>query len=807
MQSTFSNLNITQINRLFPFYFVIEVGLSISEYGRSLEKITLFDTQKTFFDHFRLMRPHLNEKTFDALLRLENQLIVLQVVGKEYVKIRGQFEWIAAQNQLLFVGSPWFNDIGELQAAGLSLFDFAFFDPLADMLQVVKNQQIATNDIKLLLNKFKHQKQALETTTKELQKNQTRLQLLSSIAEKTINGVIVTDRAGRIEWINDSFTRISGYTHAEVFGKKPGEILQGEETNFATAAYLRQQIVAGQPFSCEILNYHKTGRKYWIKILGNPLVDAKGEIIGFFALEEDITARIATEQALREAKEKSDAIAYSKNIFLTNMSHEMRTPLNAILGMGQQLQKTTLSEQQHFFLDTMNSAAEHLLVVINDILDISRVEAGKLHLEAIDFDLRALIHRCVNVLSPKAEEKGLLFKAFIDNDIAHFLMGDPHRINQILLNLLGNAIKFTERGSVRLFVSCLSEIANVQILRFSVEDTGIGIDEQFINHLFTEFSQEDNSIVRKYGGTGLGLNITKKLVNLMNGSIQVQSQKNRGTTFTIELSVPIGNSKNIQHEEKIEINPIILKDKVILLVEDNEMNRILARTILNSYEVQLLEAENGEKALEILKRQSVDLILMDMQMPIMDGLATTQYIRDKWQLNMPIIALTANALKGEREKCLAVGMNEYISKPFREKELISLICKQLGITQSFNEENTPLSNAVQTKLYSFDYLNEVGDDSPEFVQEMVELFTQEAQRFIEKMPNLLAQKDFTSLRSLAHKIKSNLSMLQIEEATDLAQRIEHQTENNILIFGDLVQRLITNLKTVLTQLEEEVFLI
>lgn len=804
MQTAFSNLSLTQINRLFPFYFVVNASLNIDECGRSLDKIVNFDSQKSFFQHFSLMRPHLKEKHFEALCALQNQLIVLQVVGKERMKIRGQFEYIAHQNTLLFVGSPWFNDINELQAEGLSLFDFAFFDPLADLLQVVKNQQIATNDIKLLLNKIKHQKQALEATTAKLQANQTRLQLLSTIAEKTINGVIITDKEGRIEWINDSFTHISGYSAEEVIGQKPGHFLQGVESDASTIAYLSSQIKNGQPFSCEILNYHKNGSKYWIKIFGNPLFDAKGALIGFFALEEDITTRIQTEQALREAKEKSDAIAHSKNVFLTNMSHEMRTPLNAILGMGQQLQKTVLTTQQHFFLETINGAAEHLLVVINDILDISRVEAGKLHLESIDFDLRALINRCINVLSPKAEEKGLLFKAFIDNDIAPFLVGDPHRINQILLNLLSNALKFTEQGSVRLFASCITNNKQTQVLRFSVEDTGIGIDEQFLDHLFTEFSQEDSSIVRKYGGTGLGLNITKKLVNLMNGTINVTSKKNIGTTFIIDIALPIGTNKNIQQEEIIDFDDFMLKDKIILLVEDNEMNRILARTILKNYQVQLYEAENGLKALEILKRQKVDLVLMDMQMPVMDGIAATHFIRNNMKLALPILALTANALKGEREKCMAAGMDDYISKPFKEKELIALICKLLGIKGKIKVTDTPLSNANAALLYNLNYLNEIGDNNAEFVQEMIDVFMEEAQLVLKKMPILLDAQNFDAIRTIAHKIKSNLSMLAIEKATNLAQQIENEQDNNFETFNSLVNLLLIEIRKVLVQLKEEV---
>lgn len=813
MSSAFANLSSVQINRLFPFYFVIDSSLTIQEFGRSLDKIAIFDNQKSFSQHFRLLRPKLPDVTFETLFSLQNQLLVLQLVNQKGIKIRGQFEFLEAKEQFLFVGSPWFNDIDELRDARLSLSDFALFDPLADLLQVVKNQQLATDDIKMLLSKIKQQKQALENSTKELQNSQTRLQLLSTIAEKTINGVVITDRQGYIEWVNDSFTHITGFVLEEVIGKKPGQVLQGLKSEPKTIEYLSNQIKNGQAFSCEILNYHKNGEQYWIKIMGNPITDAAGQVVGFFALEEDITKRILTEQALRDAKEKSDAIAHSKNLFLTNMSHEMRTPLNAILGMGQQLLKTPLNKQQSFFLDSMRGAAEHLLVVINDILDISRIEAGKLYLESIDFDLRVLISRCFNVLSPKAEEKGLIFKAFIDNDVSDYLVGDPHRINQVLLNLLGNALKFTEQGSVRLYVSCITEKKDSQLLRFSIEDTGVGIDEQFINQLFTEFSQEDTSIARKYGGTGLGLNITKKLVNLMNGSIGVSSRKNAGTIFSIDLLLPKGQAQNVHVEEEKDIDPIILKDKSILLVEDNEMNRVLARTILETYEVRLVEVENGAKAVDYLRKRPVNLILMDIQMPIMDGMAATQHIRNDLRLATPILALTANALKGERERCLAGGMDEYISKPFKEKDLINKICKLLDtqiktktIDNMPSHPQKPLDmngTAYEKKSYSFKYLNETSGNNTKFVNDMIDIFKNEAHRILNQLPHDFEKHDFDAIRALAHRFKSNLAMMESTKAARIAQTIESLKEDDANKFKGLLDRLSIETVKILDELSAD----
>lgn len=805
METVFSQINHQQVNRLFPFYFVLDESLKIFEFGRSLTKIVDFSQSALFFDNFRLKRPHLDQYTFEELLQLQNQLLVLEVVGKENLRIRGQFELVNDSSTLLFMGSPWFNDINEVQKAGLSLFDFAFFDPLADLLQVLKNQEIATNDVKELLDKIGQQKKILEQTARELESNQTRLKLLSTIAEKTINGVIITDREGRINWVNESFTNITGYSIDEINGKKPGDFLQGEETDPETAVYLSQQIKEGQSFSCEILNYRKDGSNYWVKILGNPLVDTNGETIGFFALEEDVTTRIQTEQALRDAKERSDAIAQSKNTFLTNMSHEIRTPLNAILGMGGQLQKTSLNNQQQFFLETINSAAEHLMVIINDILDISKVEAGKLNLENIDFEFRPLIDRCINVLSPKAEEKGLLLESFIEKEITDVLIGDPHRLNQILLNLLGNAIKFTERGGVRLFITCIKKDNNSQTLRFLIEDSGVGIDHKFVSQLFAEFSQEDSSIVRKYGGTGLGLNITKKLVDLMGGSIEFHSTKNVGTAFLIEITFSIGSDIKTQTGVPSEIDPVILKDKVILLAEDNEMNRILARTILQPYQINLIEVENGEKAVEFLTNHSADLILMDMQMPVLDGIAATAVIREKLKSTVPIIALTANALKGEREKCLAAGMNEYLSKPFRENDLVNLICRLLVSTDLPEPKKNELVKPDSIELYKFDYLNEVSGNDIDFIKEMIGAFASETKQTLEEIHIFLEQNDFERITPLFQKIKSNLVMLEAVEAINLIEEIEHNQKNDSAKFRQTFEKFENILTEIFSKLGKDCF--
>ncbi len=762
-----------------------------------MQKLFKYEEGCDFEKYFTVHRPFFSTPSFSDLVSCQDILTILELQGNlSKIKLRGQFEYLESNNTLLYIGTPWFYDISQLPAEGLKMQDFALFDTQLDMLQALNSQESVTADVKLLLSKVNNQKKELLKNTELLKVNQTQLELLSIIAEQTINGVVITDSHGKIEWINKSFTKITGYTIEEIMGKSPGSFLHGPDTDKEIAQYMSQRIRIGNEFTSEIINYHKDGSPYWIKIDCHPIKNSNGKVVKFFALEEDITARVKTEQALREAKEKADATSQAKDIFLANMSHEMRTPLNAILGMGNQLKKTKINERQSFFLDTMNAAAEHLLVVINDILDISRIEAGKLQLEFIDFDLVALVKHSVQVLSPKAEEKGLDFKLTMDESISKIIVGDPYRLNQILLNILNNAIKFTEKGSVYLTVLMHNDDNNRQQIRFIIEDTGIGMEEVFLDNIFQKFMQEDSSIARKYGGTGLGLNITKQLVELMGGSIKVKSVKNEGSLFLIDIEFQKGNVENIIIDKKINLSSSILQKIEVLLVEDNEMNRILAKTILNNFNATTTEAENGVKALELLKEKPFDIILMDIQMPIMGGFEATHFIRSELKLDIPIIALTANALKGEKEKCVEGGMNAYLSKPFREDELIKLMAKLLNLeniedeTPDINElvdtsqkdkyiENTGEITASETPIYDLNYLKEAFGDAPEAIHSLLEAFIKEGELGILQITDYLESRDTEGLRATAHRLKANVAMLNSHNLYNLAIEIEAEAKTGV----------------------------
>eukprot|EP01137_Pigoraptor_chileana_P012744 Opistho-2@65432 len=410
-----------------------------------------------------------------------------------------------------------------------------------------------------------------------------------------------------------------------------------------------------------------------------PVYNTKQELQMIIGFGIDISERKHAEEELIKAKNLAEQLTGSKDQFLANMSHEIRTPMNAILGMSHQLAKTKLDQSQQFYNDTISKAAENLLIIINDILDFSKIEAGKLSLENIGFELQEVIHKALQVMLYKAEEKGISLNLLsIDSLLSPVFIGDPYRINQVLLNLLNNSIKFTEKGSVTISCELINNAIDNQVVRITVTDTGIGMDKEFADRLFEKFTQEDVSVTRRYGGTGLGLSISKELVELMGGGIQVTSEKNAGTSISFTLTLTKGTKDDLPVNEVETIDAMLLSGRKILVVDDNEMNRVVATTILNNYGAVISEARNGKECIDILNRELVDLVLMDIQMPVMDGIEATKHIRKEISKTLPVIALTANAIKGDNEKYFSVGMNDYISKPFTENDLIKHCAIWLG---------------------------------------------------------------------------------------------------------------------------------
>ncbi len=489
-------------------------------------------------------------------------------------------------------------------------------------------------------------------------------------------GLLEVDLEGRIIYANASFCKMSGYSREEMYGNVAENIFTSEDNRAlvrSKTASRRNGIL--DAYELQVTNPY--GEVRWWMISGAPLFNHEGVQIGSTGIHLDITEHKMLEFNLRDAKQLAEESARAKEIFLANMSHEIRTPMNAILGLGQQLTKTRLNLKQSAYLDSINSAADNLLVVINDILDFSKIESGKLNLERINFSLPLLASQLTSILAGKAAEKNLQLKLEVDPCISPLLIGDPYRINQVLINLLGNAIKFTSKGEVKLSCKVLNQHSNIQEVEIGVYDTGIGMEKQYLKSIFRKFSQESIDIARKYGGTGLGMAISKQLIDLMEGTIEIESTKNVGTTISISLRLPIGMNADLNETSEMLKDYSFLKGKHILLVEDNKVNRLVAQAIMKPFGIKVTEAINGELAIDQVKSTRFDLILMDVQMPVLDGISATEVIRKEINKQIPVIALTAHALKSEEARCHEAGMNDFISKPFTEEKLLSTILKHL----------------------------------------------------------------------------------------------------------------------------------
>jgi signal transduction histidine kinase/CheY-like chemotaxis protein/HPt (histidine-containing phosphotransfer) domain-containing protein/CHASE3 domain sensor protein len=489
----------------------------------------------------------------------------------------------------------------------------------------------------------------------------------------------------------------------------------------------------------------------------------------------------------RDAAERQAAV---KETFLAGMSHEIRTPMNVILGFTEQLQKRVEDAVNSRYINGIKRSADHLLRLINDLLDHSKIESGKLNIENIGFYRHEIIEDVYMLLKDKAAEKNLHFGYTIKDDLPEIFIGDPVRLKQILINLADNAIKFTSEGSVEIICEKHKDYGNYLEVKFTVRDTGKGVSKDKRAELFKEFSQLEPGTARKFGGSGLGLSICKKLVEMQGGEIFMTGEEGKGSDFTFILPYKKGNPSDVNIEMSTESVPNYntLKGKRILVVDDEQFNRELAKIILEQCDIQVEEADSGFKAIELIKKKDYDAVLMDIQMPDFDGLDTVKVIRSMptEKALVPVIALTAHVKKDDRELYLSRGMSDYLSKPFKEKELLQKLSFVLGLREeniSFphekkivtSKEKTPAPKASDEVLYDLNELNKITRGDKEFFKKIIELFIENTPSNTEKMKQSMDDEDWNKVGAIAHKLRPSFAHMGMK---DLAEELKSIEENS-----------------------------
>ncbi len=555
------------------------------------------------------------------------------------------------------------------------------FPPPPAMLIKITFFMLVVSAIGLILGSVVTERQRVSVQLQE------RTSYLNSLIENSPIGIIVLDRDHKVELTNPAFQRL--FLH-DPTGRHIDEVF----TTPKESAAVSRQVHAGRAFHGTVQRRRQDGKVLDLDLHAVPLM-VNGVRQGALGIYTDISEQVRASRAehqhaeslrrlvteLSAAKEAAEAANRAKSEFLANMSHEIRTPMNGIIGMTELALSTELALEQREYLDMVKSSAVSLLALINDILDFSKIEAGKLNIENLDFSLRNTLGEVTSTLRVRAQQKGLKFACHIPLDLPDALVGDPHRLRQIVINLVGNALKFTARGEVAVRVAMEAESADQAVFHFSVTDSGIGIPPEKQKVIFEAFTQSDSSTTRQYGGTGLGLSISSRLVGLMGGNIWVESESGQGSTFHFKLrfglqKIPAAAPLPADRPAPPQVPAADHRRFKVLLAEDNLVNQKVAVRFLEKRGHTVVLAGSGEKALDAWRKQAFDIILMDVQMPEMDGFEATSRIREQeksTRQHIPIIALTAHAMVGDRERCLAAGMDDYVSKPINADDLFAAI--------------------------------------------------------------------------------------------------------------------------------------
>jgi PAS domain S-box-containing protein len=650
-------------------------------------------------------------------------------------------------------------------------------------------------------------------------------QYTRSLIEASLDPLVTISAKGKITDMNEALANITGLTREKLTGTDFLDYF----TEPQKAREVYQEVFAkGSVVDSPLTLRHKNGKLTDVLFNGSTYKNDKGTVMGVVIVARDVTdqKRIATELTeakvfaelatgiAEEAKSKADTARHiaedavkAKQQFLSNMSHEIRTPMNAIIGFTKVVLKTELSAKQKEYLTAIKMSGDALIVLINDILDLAKVDAGKMTFEKTPFKMAVSLSAMLHLFEPKIQEKNLVLVKEYDSKIPDVLIGDPVRLHQIILNLVSNAVKFTSRGKITVSVQVAKEDDAEVTIEFAISDTGIGIEKNKLKNIFENFQQASSGTSRLYGGTGLGLAIVKQLVEAQNGTIQVKSKPDEGSTFSFTLNFKKTNAKVDIDTEIAELDAGT-KNAKILVVEDIALNQLLMRTLLEDFGFECVIATNGKIAIEKLQAEAYDIILMDLQMPEMNGFEATEYIRNKMNSKTPIIALTADVTTSDLARCKAVGMNDYISKPVDERLLYSKIVgflKKPSPVKSSSSKTTDGSENKKTQLTNLDFITQRSKSNVKLMTEILSLYLTQTTSLITAMKNSLHNKDWNELQAIAHKLIPSFTIVGMSQAHEnLARKIQEyaSTRQHIELLPDLVLQLTDILAQACEELEE-----
>ena len=612
--------------------------------------------------------------------------------------------------------------------------------------------------------------------------------------------VYIKDLQGKFILTNKLFSEIYAIPGEDIIGHTIESV---ENENAKTLLYHNtdQEVITSHriiEFEDKVMT--KNGERHML-VTKFPLFDKEQKLFGVCGIDKDITDMVVNREQLLAAKQKAEKAEQLQEEFLANMSHEIRTPMNGIVGMANLLMETPLAEEQKEYVRVISQSSDLLLALLNDILDLSKIKAGKMEVEERNFALQSTINTAIAPIRHKLN-KDVVFTVDMGPDLPEFVSGDVHKLSQILNNLLSNAAKFTHRGEVRVQVQTASHTGNTVTLQFIVSDTGIGIAQENLDRVFDAFSQGGKDMVRKFGGTGLGLAITKRLVELQGGNISMQSQVGVGKIFYFHLPYKIAFDSEPADSDKEQTTnlPSDIQGRRILVVEDNPVNQKVVVSILQNRGVICTVAGNGREAVSLLEEnRNFDAILMDLQMPEMDGFQTTTYIRQKLKCTTPIIAMTASALRNEKARCFEVGMNEYLTKPFAPAALVQHLHRIIHAEEKGVENQ---ASSGSEGLYSMEHVAALGDK--EVQTEILTMFLESAPQLLQQLKEAELHSQWEDAYKAAHELKSTVGILQATGMLEKCSGIELAVkEKRYEAVSPLVKKLLEEFVLIREMIEAE----